>query len=99
MTTYTIQYRNHEIDEWSFSCLNNDQSFSTFPDAMNAMFFNAKKLVEKFNNIPLNDYRIVDNLGEQHVFYSSNEFRQLLEQFLELIKSVQEPDNTFEIET
>jgi hypothetical protein len=99
MTVYTIQYKIDPIDEWTYSCLNNDQSFPSFADAMLAMFFNAKKLVDKFNNIPFNDYRIVDNLGEQHVFYSSNEFRQLLEQFIQNSETTQHTDNAFEIET
>jgi hypothetical protein len=94
MTTYTIQYRATPDDDWDFSALNdNDQGYSNLNDAIVGMFTNAKKLIERFLNIPHNDYRIVDENGIQLIFYPVTQFTQMLEQF-EL-----EPNNQFEIQT
>jgi hypothetical protein len=93
MTTYVIEYRACPDDDWDFSALNNDQGYSNLNDAIIGMFTNAKKLIERFLNIPYNDYRIVDEDGIQLVFYPVTQFIQMLEQF-EL-----EPTDQFEIQT
>lgn len=93
MTTFTIEYRSDIHDDWDFSVLNEDPPYYTAFHAVESLFKNAKKLVERFKNVPHNDYRIVDDQGESILFYSANEFKQLLEHFI--AKSVDQ----FEIET
>lgn len=95
MTTFTIEYKNDPHDDWSYSVLNEDGPFPDIVAAIKGLFTNAVKLSEKFLNVPHNEYRIVDNEGEQCIYYTPDDFRKVLEHFIAKTESIDQ----FEVET